>query len=73
MPQITLDIPPRGLNAIAARHGYDQAVHGTKAAFAKQFLIGLAMQEVITYERDTAVKTLVDATETATKTEVIIT
>ena len=54
MAQITITIPDGDVNdvydAIAARHNYDAAKDGTKAAFTKTVLIRLLKDEVRGYE-----------------------
>ena len=53
MAQITLDIPAaqvnRVLDAIAANNGYT-AADGTKAAFAKQWLVQMIKDQIRSYE-----------------------
>lgn len=77
MADITISVPAgatnRVLDAIAARHGYNPATDGTKAAFAKAFIIKLVKQEVRAYERDIAAKAAAATAETAVDSEISIT
>jgi len=77
MAQITFDIPAgvtnRVLDALAARHGYNASVDGTKAAFAKKVIKRWIMDEVRAYEGSAAGAVAQLAAAQAVDTDIVIT
>lgn len=77
MATITLTIPDavidRVRDAIAANNGYNAVVHGTKAQFAKTWIIRQIKNQVNGYEIRVAADTASQTAGAAAESEIVIT
>lgn len=77
MASITITIPDpvltRVLDAIASVGGYNSARDGTKAQFAKAYLVSYLKGIVIDYEGNVAAKTASDSARTTANSDIAIT